>query len=616
MLPSSQLRDVTIKDYLGIVKKKLWVILLCSAITTTDATMKTLKKVPLYQATARVIIERNQPHVTGIQQVYVPTWDKEYIQSQINIIYSRSLAKKAAESLIASGDTTFQGMSNPESAFLGGVKANIVPGTQLIDIGYVSRDATKAAKFANTLTEVFIKQDVEKRTEASRYATGWLQTEFTELKKKLEDSERNLNDYLQRNQIITTPDIEKRAQSILEGLKQEKVKIENEITGLSKRYKPKHPKMVSLITRLEAIIKSIEDETKKLLELNTKTIEYNALKREVDSNKSLCESLLRRIKETEVSADLETSSIRIVDKATVPASPFSPKRKNDVSRGLTLGLILGVALVFLLEYFDSTVKTAEDIENYVRLPFLGYVPSARQEAKSKLAKDVDLLSHRLARSRVAEAYRSIRTSIIFSSPEDKPLKTILITSASPEEGKSTVTINLGIIFAHANEKILILDADMHKSRLANSLGVDNKTGLSSFLAGTSTLEMSIKQTFIPNLFILPNGPVPPSPAELLTSAKTHQLLEELKARFDRIIIDSPPVLTVTDAAILANMTDGVVYIIRAGFRNIDIILKSRQRLNEVKSRIIGVILNNTNVKREDAYYYYHYYYSQEKDKKT
>lgn len=615
MLPSSQLRNITIKDYLIIVRRRAWVILLCVAITGTDATLKTLKKIPMYQASARILIEKTIPQITPMQQVYNPGWDREYIQSQVNILTSRMLSAKAVKSLIASGDATFAKMRDPVPAFLGGVKVGIVVGTQLVDIGYVSRDPVQAAKFANALAETYIKEDVGRRTEASRYASGWLQVQLTELKKKLEDSEKEMSDFIQKNQIVTISDIEKRTQSALDGLKSDKMKIESEITELSKRYKSKHPRMISLNSRLETITKDIKEETQRLLDLNTKTMQYNTLKREMDSNKSLYESLLKKMKETEVSTDLETTNIRIIDLANLPGAPFSPNRKRDVTQGMTMGFLLGFILAFFLEYLDSTVKTAEDIEIYVRLPFLGYAPSAKREVKSRISKDVDLLSYRLPHSRLAEAYRSIRTSIIFSSPEDKPLKTILITSASPQEGKSTASINLGIVFAQANEKTLIVEADMHRPRIADSFGIENKVGLSSVLAGAAALNTAIKETLVHNLYLLPSGPTPPNPAELLVSAKSHQLFDDLKKGYDRIIIDSPPILTVTDPAILANMTDGVVHIIRAGYRNIEVILKSRQRLNEVKARIIGVILNNVNVKREDSYYYYHYYYAQEKNGK-
>jgi capsular exopolysaccharide synthesis family protein len=277
-----------------------------------------------------------------------------------------------------------------------------------------------------------------------------------------------------------------------------------------------------------------------------------------------------------------------------------------------LGVIMGFGVAFLLEYLDSTVKSAEDIELYVKLPFLGYVPSAKKEARSN--KDMDLICHQNSGVRIAEAFRSIRTSVIFSSPEDKPLKTLLITSTIPQEGKSSIAVNLATVFAQKNEQTIIVEADMRKHRLAASFDLDNKEGLSSFLAGTADPEHIIKKTIVPNLFLIPAGPVPPNPAELLTSSKTNLLLEELKKRFDRVIIDSPPVLTVADTAILANITDGAIQVIRAGFVNLDAVLRTKQRLTEAKARIIGVILNNVEIKKEDSYYYYHYYYAEDKKK--
>jgi capsular exopolysaccharide synthesis family protein len=303
----------------------------------------------------------------------------------------------------------------------------------------------------------------------------------------------------------------------------------------------------------------------------------------------------------------------VIDYADVPKKPFSPNRPKDVTTGVLLGLFLGSGLAIFLEYLDSTVKNADDIELFVRLPFLGYVPSGKLEVKAK--SDIDLIVYKMPQSRIAEAYRSIRTSIMFSAPEDRPLKTILVTSAAPQEGKTIVAVNLAISFARANEKVLLIDADMRRSRIHQILGLDRRVGLSSFLTGTATLEAVIRQTFIPNMFFISSGPVPPNPAELLTSARIRALLEELRTKFDRIIIDSPPVATVTDTSILANMVDGVIDVIRAGFVNIDIILRGRQRLLEAKSRIIGVILNNVDIKREDTYYYYHYYYAEEKEKK-
>ena len=615
MLPSSQLREVNIKDYLVILRRRSWIILIAFCFFTIRATMDTMKKVSLFQAMAKILIETKLPDIAPLPQVYSSGWDRsENLKNQLNILTSRTLARRVVENLIESQDNTFSGMKEPERAFLSGVTVEIIPGTQLVSVGYISRNPVQAAKFANALVNVYIQQDIKKRTEASRYATGWLEVQLSELRKKLEASEIALNEFMKNEEAFFMPNVEQRTHAGLEKLKEQKIAVENEIVELSKRYKSKHPTMISLQTRLQAVRDSMDEETKKLLDMNTKMIEYNVLKREVDSNKNLYDSFLKRTKETEVSKDLETTSVSIVDLADVPKSPFSPNRKRDISAGVTMGLLLGVVFAFILEYLDSTVKTAEDIEMYVKLPFLGYVPSARREAKTE--QEIDLIAHKSPRSRITEAYRSVRTSIIFSSPEDKPLKTILITSTSPQEGKTTVSINLSIVFAHSNEKTLLIEGDLRKPRIARSFGIENTIGVSSYLTGNKELEEVIRSTFIPNLFIIPSGPKPPNPSELLISTKTSQFLEQLRKKFDRILIDSPPTFSVADSVILANKVDGVIDIIRSGFLNIDIILRGRQRLSEAKARILGVILNNVDVKREDSYYYYHYYYSEDKEKKT
>ncbi|MDD2752118.1 MAG: polysaccharide biosynthesis tyrosine autokinase, partial [Candidatus Omnitrophica bacterium] len=308
----------------------------------------------------------------------------------------------------------------------------------------------------------------------------------------------------------------------------------------------------------------------------------------------------------------QTSNIRIVDPAEVPKRPLGPNKPRNIISAAILGLLGGFCIAIFLEYLDSTVKTAEDVELYVKLPFLGYVPSFKREATSD--KSADLICYSQQATTIAEAFRSIRTSIIFSLPEDRPLKTILVTSTFPEEGKTTNSINLAIVFAQKNEQVVLVEGDMRKHRIAKTFDLDNKEGLSSYLTGTTTLERTIKKTPIPNLYLIPAGPTPPNPAELLTSAKTRELFEGLKIKFDRIIVDAPPVMTVADASILANMCEGVVEIIRAGKVNLDHVLHGKQRLLEAKAKILGVILNDVEVKKKDSYYYYHYYYRNEGNK--
>lgn len=615
MFPNPQAHEVTIKDYIKIIQKRLWVVFSAFFIVVISVTVFTLRMTPLYRATTSIIIEKAPPKVVSIEEVYQSGGiEKEYYQTQYKLLSSRMLAKRVVDELGLARDAEFSKTKDPVSAVLKGLDIEPVRESQMVNISFDSEDAIKAAKIANTFARLYIQQDLETKKNASQYAVGWLDEQLLAMKKKLETAEINLNEYIQENKIVSLPTLQEESQGLLETLKRDQARIETDIREESQRYKGKHPKMITLNSELASTKEKIKTETERLLELNEKMIQYNVLKREVESNRQLYESLLKRAKETSVSEELQTSRIRIVDPAEVPGAPFKPKKGQNFILSCIMGFILGVAIAFFLEYLDSTVKNAEDVELYIKLPFLGYVPSAQKEARSD--KEMDLICYQKPAIRIAEAFRSIRTSIIFSSPEDRPLKTILLTSTIPQEGKSSVSVNLATVFAQKNEQVVLVEADMRKHRLAQSFGLENKDGLSSFLAGASEMEKIINKTIIPNLCFIPSGPVPPNPAELLTSGKLKGLLEELKKRFDRIIIDSPPILTVADTSILSNIADGVIQVIRAGFVNMDAAVRTKQMLMEAKARIIGVILNNVAIKKEDSYYYYHYYYAEDKKKKV
>ena len=619
MLPSSQVREVTIKDYMIIIQRRIWIITGVFIAVTLFSAWRSFKITPVYKATAKVLVEKTSPKVSPLEEIY-PTklLNKEFIRTQLNIIKSRNLAERTVKYLAASGNTHFINSSDPAGAFMSGVGAQAVEGTQIMQIHYEGTDPLMITEFVNALAKNYLQEDIERKLTAIISAEEWLEGGLKELDAKLQKSENELIEYIRQNEIVSVPDIEQKTQTLLENLKSQKVNVENDIAEATKRYKEKHPKMISLRTKLEAIEEGIERETRNLITLNEKMVQYKNLKREVESNRTLYESLLKKAKETEVSKELMDTDLRILDYAQVPSSPIRPNRRQDLATGAMWGLVLGVGLAFLIEYLDSTLKNAEDVESYLRLPFLGYVASlASERDEVKGLENIDLISQKIPHSRIAESYRSIRTSIIFSSPEDRPLKTVLITSSLPQEGKTFVSINLGIVFAHTNEPIILIESDMRKPRISRAFGMPNEVGLSSYLAGKADINEVIKSTTIPNLSLISSGPIPPNPTELLTSAKTQQLLNELKSKFTRIIIDSPPILYVTDTSILANIADGVIQIVRAGKTNINHVLRSKQRLTEAKAKIIGIILNDLDVKKEDSYYYYHYYYySHDKGKRS
>lgn len=613
MLPSPQVREITLKDYIKVIQKRRWVISSTFFVVVISTTVFTLRMTPVYRATVSIIIEKAPPKVISIEEVYQPGGaEKDYYQTQYKLLGSRMLAKMVSDELKLARDPEFS--KDPVSRVLSKLNVEPVKESRMVNLSFESQDPIKAAKIANTFAQAYIQQDLETKKSASQYAVGWLDEQLTEMKKKLETAEVNLNKYIQENKIVSIPTLQEESQGLLQTLKREQARLETDIQEAAQRYKEKHPKMLGLNSELESVGEKIKLETEHLLDLNEKMIQYNVLKREVESNRQLYESLLKRAKETAVSEELQTSRIRIVDPAEVPKAPVRPKKRQNFILSCILGIMLGTGIAFFLEYLDSTVKTAEDIELYVKLPFLGYVPSASKEVHSN--KELDLLCHNKAGIRIAEAFRSVRTSVIFSSPEDRPLKAILVTSAIPQEGKTSVVVNLATVFAQKNEQVIIIETDMRRHRLAQSFDLDNQDGLSSFLAGTADLEKILKKTSVPNLSLIPAGPVPPNPAELLTSTKLTWLLDELKKRFDRIIIDSPPVLTVADTSILAHIVDGAIQVIRAGFVNLEVVLRAKQRLTEAKARILGVILNNAEIKKEDSYYYYHYYYAEDKKKKS
>ncbi len=611
MLPSPQVREVTIQDYIKIIQKRFWVILTFFFVLVSSVTVVTLRMTPIFRATTSILIEKSSPKFISIEEVYqVGIADEEYYQTQYKILTSRTLAKKVIDDLKLGQDPEFQKSIDITSAFLDQLSIEPVRNSKLVNANFESEDPVKAARIINTFARMYIQQDLDNKSSASRQAVGWLEEQLAGIKKKLETAEDRLNDYIQENKIVSIPTMKQESEGLLETLKREQAKIETDIQESSRRYKQMHPKMMGLDSELGSIREKIKIETDRLLSLSQKMGQYNVLKREVESNKELYESLLKRAKETSVSEELQTSNIRVVDPAEVPKVPIRPKKIQNIMLACILGLLLGFSVAFALEYFDSTVKNAEDIELYVKLPFLGYVPSLKKEASC--SKDADLVCYAKQATTIAEAFRSIRTSIIFSSPEERPLKSILITSTIPEEGKTTNAINLAIVFAQKNEQVVLIEADMRKHRIAETFDLDNDEGLSSYLTGASSNGNIVKKTAVPNLSIISAGPTPPNPAELLTSAKTKELIEGLKGKFDRIIIDAPPVLTVADTSIIANLADGVVQVIRAGVVNLEPILRTKQRLLEARARILGVILNDVEVKKEDSYYYYHYHYGEEK----
>jgi capsular exopolysaccharide synthesis family protein len=403
----------------------------------------------------------------------------------------------------------------------------------------------------------------------------------------------------------------------IQGLKTRWVEQRAECAQLSERYLDEHPKMLEcnrkLVVVREDYVRSLDNlvraaeteltqglaEEKNLaqlleatkgegFEVQKRLIELDRLRRESDNNRRLYELVLKRLKDIELSGLLRTSNVRMLDAARPSYAPVSPNVRKSLSLGLLFGLLLGAAAVLALEFLENTVTSQADVEERLKLPFLGIVPRIEDDGRGK-----DLVFHRMPRSTVAECWRAIRTNLLFMSPE-APFKTMLVTSSAPQEGKSTTCINLGVAMAQSGNRVLLLDTDMRRPRLHKTFGVVNDVGISSLVVGEGTLDKAIKSTEVPGLFLLPCGPVPPNPAELLHTQAFKELLRTVSAKFDRVILDSPPLNAVADSAVLATQVDGVVVVVKAGRTNREQARRAVRALNDVQARLFGAVLNDLN----------------------
>lgn len=375
---------------------------------------------------------------------------------------------------------------------------------------------------------------------------------------------------------------------------------------------------VGKVTQLRAAFESSRAAT---MQQNEAAVNYKMIQQTVETNKKLLDDILQRSKEVDLGAAAIQSPVTLKNRADVPGGPSGPDRSRWILMAVAGSLFAGVALAFGREYFDQTIRSIEDIDRVVRLPSLGVIPalesgSGRRGRRRQLPTNTGpygvstaLITALEAKSSAAEAYRQLRTSVLLSSA-GHPCKLLLVTSSQPREGKTTTAVNTAISLAQTGASTVIIDCDMRKPRVHQLLNISNHVGVSLYLSGQNEdLSLLIHAHQIPNLSIMPCGPIPPNPAELLGSDQMRRLLTELSAKYDHIVIDTPPVVSFADPVILSTMVDGVILVVRGGFSSRGIVQRSRQILGEVGAKIYGVVLNDADMKSSDSYYYYSSYYN-------
>jgi succinoglycan biosynthesis transport protein ExoP len=708
-------REPHLLDYVLVLRKHQWLITFFLLAVVSIVTIATFRMQPIYEATARVEVDRdtaNAFHFNGSDQETEYEDTEDYIVTQSKILQSETLAMQTVkimgldhlpqfggqpgkiEKIAAPGSDDSLRRPPALGAFLGGLTVKRVPNSRLLDVTFETTDPVLAARVVNAHLNNFIEQNFRSRFEAATQASNWMAGQLDEMKIKVENAEDARLEYERDNQIWTIDEksdisteklgeLEKQlteaqadrinkeavyqlAQSgnydaiatvrespVIQDILKQQTTLSAQYTDAVNQYGPKFPKVLriqaqlkdldDLITReklnignqveadyrgsrqRELLLKEALDEQKgEVNQTAEKLVQYNILKREADTNKQLYDGMLQKLKEAGITAGLRSSNIRIVDPALIPGGPSRPNKTRNILLSILVGFLGGIGLALLREYLDNTVKTPDDIETLARLPSLAVVPALtnssgkRRGRFAKLLKTpvvtskegrAELISHNMPQSQMSEAFRALRTSLLLSQA-DHPPQVILMTSALPREGKTTAAVNLAVTLAQLGDKTLLVDADLRKPGINRALSlVDGKhAGLSSYLAGVSSLDLiTVPHPAITNLEAIPTGPIPPNPADLLSSRRLTELITELRGRYKFVVIDSPPIMAATDAVILSVLVDGVLMVVRSGETPKEAFTRTRDLLVGVKCHMLGVVLNAVDASSPDYYYSYRYY---------
>jgi capsular exopolysaccharide synthesis family protein len=683
-----------INDIWRVVAKWWWLITGIVVACLLAAIVISLIITPLYRAEASIEVKPEGVQVVGKQMGEVqPTQlnSREFLNTQVGLLKSRSLAERVVRSTNIANNEAVIDQDLPrqvrESAaarlVAGSVTVEAQRDSSLIGIAVEAEDPQLAAKLANAYASNFIQSNMERRYEATSYARNFLQQRIAAVKTRLEQTERELVAYAQKQGIITlTVDTGgtgsvRQEQSIdaatliqtnnalaqaksdriaaeqrfrqaagasarsaaiadptVQKLSQERGLLEAQYQQKLALYKPDFPEMVQLRSQIDSLTKEIgrqsssasgsasgslqadyraalarENELQAkvnqgkagLLALRERSIQYTILQREVDTNRSLYDALLQRFKEVGVAGGVGANEVSVVDQATPPVRPFKPNLPFNIVIGLFVGLLLGLGTAFSIEWIDDTIKIPDDLTTKLGLASLGVIPGVGKGlAVREQLED--------PRSQVSEAYQSVRTALQFSTNHGVP-RSLLITSTRASEGKSSTTLALAQTLASLGASVLLIDADLRKPTFRGPSSTSH--GLSSLLAGSGKVAECVHPTQMERLFLLPSGPIPPNPAELLATGRFKEILEEALSRFDHVIIDSPPVLGLADAPMLASGAEGTLMVIEAGAIRRAAALAAVNRLRGSEARLMGGILTKFNALKVGYGYGYGYGYGED-----
>jgi polysaccharide biosynthesis transport protein len=715
-------------EYARVIQKRRATILTIAFIVFSIGLFATLKEKPVYRARVLVEIQKENPDIPSLQELFqLESISDTYLETQYRILKSENLARRvisdlkldqlaefnqpphwwarrSQEASLQPALTTPEN-SSPESTidnevlkkFQDRLDVEPLKRSRLVEVSFESNDRNLAAQVVNTLASTYIQQNLESRWQASQKASEWLSQQLMGMKSKLEKSEDDLQQYARDNGLLfletdkgTSENIvtqrlrqlqeeltkaqadrfEKQSlyllvqqgdfsslpgifnNKLMQDLTEKSAELQRERSRLSSIFNPDYPQVKEIQNQIdeaqsdlsaerERAAKAITNDYRAAVErenmlqeafkdqqhdadlIAEKSVQYNILKREADTNKQLYVGLLEKLKETGVSTSMKAANIRVIDPAYPPKKPDSPRVPLNLSLAMLLGLSLGIGAAFLQEHLDNSFKTAGEIERFLQLPALASVPAvqvatngnghslyarARHMAGEKYPASIVPSWNRIEgngqNTALAEAFHELRTSVLLSTAKHPP-KTLLVTSAKGGEGKTTVAANLAVSLAQLGEKVLLIDADLRRPSLHNFFGVPNTCGLVNFLTGSPDWRSLLSHPAPIGLSVLPSGPIPPNPADLLSSEYMPALIREASKEYKFIVLDSPPLLNLADSRILATLVDGVILVVGGGITPRELVHRAYASAVDAGSHVLGATINFADTRSDYYSYGYH-----------
>ncbi|MFA6003359.1 MAG: polysaccharide biosynthesis tyrosine autokinase [Elusimicrobiota bacterium] len=562
--------EIDLNHYVEIILRRRWIILSSWLVVFISAILITFTTRPVYQASTMLVIEkeRNSGGAIYAGGALIENSNEDYYQTQYKLLQSQSLLEKVYSDLNLAAAEDFRDPEGVEK-FKKAVSVSPILRSRLVYVRVSSHDAKLAAQVSNTIGETFVNQNLANQLFISKEVLQTL---------KLDENSAG-----SRKMYDSLPSVVNN--TLIQTLKGEYAKLEAQYADMSQRFTPKYPAMVSLKSNMAALHGQIQAETDKIVQ---------SLK-------------------TELSGQFKGNNVRIIDPAKVPNRPIKPKKTLNLILGFLAGLAMGFLITIIVETVDQTIRTQEDVEAKLKLPFLGLVPFCVFKDKAYeplLSKDASLSG---------EAIRNLRTMIDFAGVSQKAA-TFLVTSAVQSEGKSHIASNLAVVFAQIGGRVLLIDGDMRRPTLHKVFHISSQQGLSDFLAvgaDVSELKNLAQKTELDNLQVLPCGPRPPNPSELLNTPKVGALMAWAKANYDRVIVDCPPMFPINDTILWGHHIPSVVIVTRYGATRTPLIANAGQKIQASGVRVLGVAINAAKPSGLSyaayGHYYHQYYHDYQRD---